>query len=116
MGEDDAFDGEEFLGSGGLIEGDEVVAESGDVFGSFDAGDGEVIGVEGVLTSDLGRVGTIGRGLGFGRATRPTCGSSGHLQAEACPTQDLANQHEVIAVPHKRGNPPATRSSRRYHQ
>ncbi len=41
LGEGDALDGEEFLGVDGLVDGDEVVPEMGDLLEVFEADDGE---------------------------------------------------------------------------
>lgn len=80
LGEDDALDGEEFLGVDGLVGGDGVRAEVGDDFGVFEGDDGEAIGVEGVLAGILrgtgfafggaGAGGTVGIGAIGGKALR----------------------------------------------
>jgi len=57
LGEGDAFDGEEFLGVEGLVEGHGVSPEVGDDVDFFEPDDGEVFGGEGVLASVLGRAG-----------------------------------------------------------
>ena len=55
LGEGDALNGEEFLGVGGVVEGDEVFAEFDDVVEAFENGDGEVGGCKKVCAGVLGR-------------------------------------------------------------
>jgi hypothetical protein len=81
LGEGDAFEGEEFLGVDGLVEGDEVVAEAGDFLEVFEADDGEgragelvfagILGgaslaLGGAGSGGAGCIGTIGRELFIG--------------------------------------------------
>jgi hypothetical protein len=66
LGEGDAFDGEEFLGVDGPIDGDGVGAEVGDGLWAFDADNGEVFGVEGVFAGILRGAGFAGGGFGAG--------------------------------------------------
>jgi len=66
LGEGGAFEGEEFLGVDGLVEGDEVVAEMGDFLKILDADDGEGRAGEHVFAGVLGRVGLAFRGAGAG--------------------------------------------------
>jgi hypothetical protein len=66
LGEGGAFEGEEFLGVDGLVEGDEVVAEMGDFLKVFDADDGEGRGGEHVFAGVLGRAGLALGGAGSG--------------------------------------------------
>jgi hypothetical protein len=61
LGEGETLDGPELLGVDGLIGGDEVGASVGDFRDIFEAEDGEVGGVEGVLARVLGSA-----GLAFG--------------------------------------------------
>ena len=63
LGEGDAFDGEQFLGVGGLVGGDQVVAEAVDGVAVFDLDDVEVGAGEAMLAGVLG-----GSGLAFGGA------------------------------------------------
>jgi len=66
LGQGDAFKGEEFLGVDGLIEGDEVVAETADFLNVFEADDGEGRAGEHVFAGVLGRVGLAIGGAGSG--------------------------------------------------
>ena len=66
LGEGDAFEGEEFLGVDGLVEGDEVVLEVGDFLEVFEADDGEGGGGEAVFAGILGGAGLALRGAGAG--------------------------------------------------
>jgi hypothetical protein len=52
LGEGDALDGEELLGVDGLVDGDGIFAESGDLVEIFEADDGE---------GGLGGIGSVGR-------------------------------------------------------
>jgi hypothetical protein len=71
LGESGAFDGEELLGIGGLVAGDEVGAEVVDDIELFDANDREVAALEGVAAFDLGICfGVGGRFLGHCLAFR----------------------------------------------
>jgi hypothetical protein len=54
LGEGDALDGETFLGIDGLVGGDSVGDESGDLGSILHADDGEGVGVEAVLAGVLG--------------------------------------------------------------
>ena len=83
LGEGDAFDGEEFLGVDGPIAGDGVSPEVGDDVDFFEADDGEVFGVEGVLARVLGRA-----GFAFGGA-----GSSGVLGVGAVGSGTVGFRH-----------------------
>ncbi len=69
LGESDALKGEEFLGVDGLVEGDEVFLEVGDLLEVFKADDGEGGGGEAVFAGVLGGAGLARRGSragGFG--------------------------------------------------
>jgi hypothetical protein len=66
LGQGGAFEGEEFLGVDGLIEGDEVIAEMGDFLKIFDADDGEGRGGEHVFAGILGTSGLALGGAGSG--------------------------------------------------
>jgi hypothetical protein len=66
LSEGDAFDGEEFLGVDGPIDGDEVFTEAGDVVEFLEADDGEGGGGEAVLAGVLGGAGFAFRGTGAG--------------------------------------------------
>jgi hypothetical protein len=57
LGEGHALEGEEFLGVDGLVDGDEVVPEMGDLLEVFEADDGEGGGGEAVFAGILGRAG-----------------------------------------------------------
>ena len=70
LGDGDALDGEEFLGVFGLIDGDEVVFEAGDLVQLLEADDGEAGSGEAVLAGVLG-----GASLAFGGAR--SCGTGG---------------------------------------
>ena len=61
LGEGDALDGEEFLGVDGLVDGDEVGPEMGDLIEVFEADDGEGGGGEAVFAGIL-----CGAGLALG--------------------------------------------------
>ena len=54
LGEGDTLDGEELLGVDGLVDGDEVFAEAGDLVEIFEADDGEGGGGESVFAGVLG--------------------------------------------------------------
>src|ERR1039457_5197092 len=54
LGEGNAFDGEELLGIDGPIDGDEVVAEAGDLVEFFEGDDGGGGGGGSVVTGGLG--------------------------------------------------------------
>jgi hypothetical protein len=64
LGEGDALDGEELLGVDGLVDGDEVIAEAGDLVDFLEADDGESGGGESVFTGVLGGAGFAFRGAG----------------------------------------------------
>ena len=66
LGDGYALEGEEFLGVDGLVGGDEVVHEMGDVLGVFEADDGEVGGGEAVFTGVLSGAGIALWGAGSG--------------------------------------------------
>ncbi len=66
LGEGDALDGEEFLGVDGLVDGDEVVLEMGDLMEVFEADDGEGGGGEAVFAGILGGAGLASRGARAG--------------------------------------------------
>jgi hypothetical protein len=66
LGEGNALDGEELLGIDGPIDGDEVVAEAGDLVEFFEADDGEGGGGESVLAGVLSGAGFAFRGAGSG--------------------------------------------------
>jgi hypothetical protein len=66
LGEGGAFEGEEFLGVDGLVEGDEVFAETADFLNVFEADDGEGGAGEHVFAGVLGRVGLAIGGAGSG--------------------------------------------------
>ena len=66
LGEGDALDGEEFLGVDGLVDGDEVVLEMGDLMEVFEADDGKGGGSETVFASILGGAGLALWGAGAG--------------------------------------------------
>jgi hypothetical protein len=57
LGEGDALDGEEFLGVDGLVDGDGVFAEAGDLVDVFEADDGEGGGGESVFAGVEGGAG-----------------------------------------------------------
>jgi hypothetical protein len=78
LGEGGAFEGEEFLGVDGAVEGDEVVAEMGDFLKVFEANDGEGGGGEHVFAGILGRA-----GLAFGGAGSGGPGGVGAIGCEA---------------------------------
>jgi hypothetical protein len=77
LGEGDALDGEEFLGVDGLIEGDGVFAEFGDLVDFFEADDGEGGGGESMFAGVEG-----GAGLAFGRAGSGGLGGVGAVGGE----------------------------------
>jgi hypothetical protein len=54
LGEGDTLDGEELLGVDGLVDGDGVLAEAGDLVEIFEADDGEGGGGESVFAGVLG--------------------------------------------------------------
>jgi len=66
LGEGDALDGEAFLGVDGLVGGDGIGDEGGDVGGILDADDGEGVGIKGELAGVLGGAGFAFGGLGPG--------------------------------------------------
>ena len=66
LGEGDALDGEELLGVDGLVDGDEVLAEAGDLVEVFEADDGEGGGGESVFAGVLGGAGFAFWGAGSG--------------------------------------------------
>jgi hypothetical protein len=66
LGESDALQGEEFLGVDGVVEGDEVFAEIGDLVEVLKADDGEAGGGEAVFAGVLGRAELTFRGCGAG--------------------------------------------------
>jgi hypothetical protein len=76
--EGDAFDGEELFGVDGLLAGDEVFAEAGDLVEFFDADDGEDVGGEAVFPGILG-----GAGFAFGGARSGGAGGVGAIGGEA---------------------------------
>jgi hypothetical protein len=78
LGEGETINGPEFLGVDGLVAGDEVGAAIGDFFDVFEAEDGEVGGVEGVLARVLG-----GAGLAFGGTRSGGLGGVGSVSSEA---------------------------------
>jgi len=53
LGEGEALDGEEFLGVDGLVDGDEVGSEMGDLLEVFEADDGKGRGSEAVFAAIL---------------------------------------------------------------
>src|ERR1039457_424135 len=64
LGEGDALDGEELLGVDGLVAGDEVFAEAGDIVDFLEADDGEGGGGEAVFAGILGGASLALRGAG----------------------------------------------------
>jgi hypothetical protein len=66
LAESDPFDGPEFLGVGGVVEVEEVLAEFNDFVEVFQMGDGEVGAAEAVLAGILGGLGLAGGGAGAG--------------------------------------------------
>src|ERR1035441_7983565 len=66
LAEGDAFDGPKFLGVGGMVEVEEVVAEVDDFVEVFQMGDGEVGAAEAVFAGILGGLGFTGGGAGGG--------------------------------------------------
>jgi hypothetical protein len=66
LGEGNTLNGEEFLRVDGLVDGDEVLLEMGDLIEFFEADDGEGGGSESMLTGVLGRAGLALRGGGAG--------------------------------------------------
>ena len=66
MGEGDTLDGEELLGVDGLVDGDGVLAEAGDLVEIFEADDGEGGGGETVFAGVLGGTGFALGGAGSG--------------------------------------------------
>jgi hypothetical protein len=84
LGEGHAFDGEELLGIGGLVAGDEVGAEVVDDIEFFDADDREVAALEGVTAFDWGLgFGVGGRFLGHRVAFRDELYHAGEREAGA---------------------------------
>jgi hypothetical protein len=77
LGEGHALDGEEFLGVDGLIDGDEVGAEVGDLLEVFEADDGEAGGGKAVFAAILG-----GAGLTLGGAQSGGPGGIGPVGGE----------------------------------
>ena len=69
LGQGDAFDGEEFLGVDGPIDGYGVVAEMADFVDVFEAHDGEGGGGEPVFAGVLGGAGLACRGARSGGAS-----------------------------------------------
>jgi hypothetical protein len=78
LGEGDALDGEEFLGVDGLVDGDGVFAEAGDLVEFLEADDGEGGGGESVLAGVLG-----GAGFAFGGAGSSGLGGVGAVGGES---------------------------------
>jgi hypothetical protein len=68
LGQSDALDGEQFLSVDGLVDGDEVGAESGNGLAILDADDGEIGGSEAMATGILGGAGLTGGGARAGGA------------------------------------------------
>jgi hypothetical protein len=68
LGERDAFDGEEFLGVGGLIDGDQVGAEPVDRGAVFDGDDGVIGAGESMFAGVLGGAGFALKRAGAGGA------------------------------------------------
>jgi hypothetical protein len=66
LGEGGAFEGEEFLGIDGVVEGDEVVTETGDFLEVFEADDDEGRAGELVFAGILGRTDLALGGAGSG--------------------------------------------------
>ncbi len=66
LGEGEALDGEEFLGVDGLVDGQEVGSEMGDLLEVFEADDGEGGGSEAVFAGILCGAGLPLRGAGPG--------------------------------------------------
>src|ERR1039457_6852772 len=64
LGEGDTLDGEEFLGVDGLVDGDGVLAEAGDLVEIFEADDGEGGGGGAVFAGGLGAEGALLSGGG----------------------------------------------------
>jgi hypothetical protein len=77
LGESDALQGEEFLGVDGLVEGDQVFQEVGDLIEVFEADDGEGGGGEAVFAGVLG-----GAGLAFLSAGASGVGGVGAIGGE----------------------------------
>src|ERR1019366_4860277 len=77
LGEGDALDGEEFLGVDGLVDGDGVLAEAGDLVDVFEADDGEGGGGESVFAGVQG-----GAGFAFGGAGSGGLGGVGAVGGE----------------------------------
>ncbi len=77
LGEGDAFEGEEFLGVGGLVDGREVVAEAGDFIELFETHDGKGGGGEAVFAGVLS-----GAGLAFEGARSGGAGGVGAVGGE----------------------------------
>ena len=65
LGESHTFEGEQFLGVDGLVDGEEVVLETGDLIELFESDDGEGGGGE---TVSAGILGGVGFALGGARA------------------------------------------------
>jgi hypothetical protein len=78
LGEGETIDGPELLGVDGLVAVDEVGAAIGDFRDVFEAEDGEVGGVEGVLARVLGSA-----GLAFGGSRSSGFGGVGSVSSEA---------------------------------
>ena len=77
LGESDAFDGEALLGVDGLVAGDEIFAEAGDLVEFFEADDGEDGGGEAVFPGILS-----GAGFAFGGARSGRAGGVGAIGGE----------------------------------
>ena len=63
LGDGDALDGEEFLGVGGAVTGDEIGAEIGDGLGVFETDDGEFDARRSRACGNFGRSGTCPRAV-----------------------------------------------------
>jgi hypothetical protein len=77
LGESDQLEGVQFLGVDGLVDGEEVVLETGDLIEFFEPDDGEGGGGEAVSAGVLG-----GAGLAFGSARAGTLGRVGAVGCE----------------------------------
>jgi hypothetical protein len=77
LGESDQLEGVQFLGVDGLVDGEEVVLETGDLIEFFEPDDGEGGGGETVSTGVLGRA-----GFALGSAGAGTLGRVGAVGCE----------------------------------
>jgi hypothetical protein len=94
LSEGEAFDGEEFLGVDGLVDGQEVGSEMVDFLEVFEANDGEGGGSEAVFAGIL-----CGAGLTLRGARPGGFGGVGAIGGELFPGDGMLGRSHTVALP-----------------